>query len=211
MQVQSGINFNTVNQNSFGATKIDSVNLLKRVSKDKFTPIKANFNELHFDDVDDIKLIYKLKEKWGNLAEYSSAICNDFLKRVNDYRYFAVEALDGGKKKITNLAEVEIRPCKKPNKYSCHVMFLQSAPDIAEKAGTTPIKGSGELAMYEIVKMAKKMKCKNVKLVSTADGFYQNIGMKDMSKGPSVSIFGLKSSDFKKFMKRIEEKYNLKK
>lgn len=210
MQINSGINFNTNNNNSFGATKIDTVNLLKRVKNDSFTPIKANFNELHFDDVKDIKLIYKLKEQWGNLAEYSNAICNDFLKRVCDYRYYAMEAIDEGKKKITNLAEVEFKPCKNPKEYSCRVKFLQSSPDIAEKAGTSPIKGSGELAMYEIVKMAKKTGCKNVKLVSTADSFYQNIGMKDMSKGSEVSIFGLKSSDFKKFMKRIEKKYNLK-
>ena len=121
MQIQAGYNNNT----NFGATKIDTVKLMKRVKNDSFTPIKAHFNELHFNDKDDRQLIYKLQDKWQSLTSYGGVICKDFLERINDYRYFAIEALDEGKKKITNLCEVEIKPGKKTGKYNCHVMFLQ--------------------------------------------------------------------------------------
>lgn len=211
MQIQSNSNFNYQKQtNSFGATKIDSVKLLKRVNKDTFTPIKGKFSELKFTDKEDISFMYKLQDSWQNLTKYCEAICRDFLNRESDYRYFVTEAIDGKKSKVTNLAEIEFKLGKDFKKKTCHVEFLQSAPDIATKKDTTPIKGSGEIAMYEIVKLAKKEKCKSVKLVSTADSFYEKLGMTKVDKGKALSEFELKKADFKEFIDRIAKKYNLK-
>lgn len=210
MQIQPSLSVNTNHNNSFGATKLDSINLLKRVGKDSFTPIKANFNLLNFDNKDDVKLICQIKNKWADITTYGNVICKDFLERLSDCFYFAIEALDGKESKITNLAEVEIKPGKTLGKNTCYVNFLQSAPNIAKKADTTPIKGSGELAMYEIVKFAKKTNCKSVKLTSSADSFYEKLGFKVKLKEKKLNKFELKESKFKDFMKHIEKKYDLK-
>lgn len=210
MKIFSVSNVNPNQNSSFGSTKIDNVKLLKRISGDSFTPIKAHFNLLNNNDKEDVKLICNLKKSWENLTTYGTAICKDFLSGLNDRFYFAIEALDGKESKITNLAEVEIKPGKTLGKKTCHVNFLQSAPDIAKKADTTPIKGSGELAMYEIVKFAKKTNCKSVKLTSSADSFYEKLGFKVTSKDKNLNKFELKESKFKDFMKHIEKKYDLK-
>lgn len=209
MQIQNTYNQVQTQKSNFGATKIDNVNLLKRLNNNTFAPIKAEFSELNFNDLKDIKLIEKVKEKWKLLTNYGDIICFDFLQKVKNYRYFILEALEEKDKKVTNMVEIGITPSKFFNKKICNVIFLQSAPEIAKQADTTPIKGSGELAMYEVVKLAQKEGCKSVKLVSTANSFYEKIGMKNISKGKMMGQFELKDSKFKNFLDRIAKKYNL--
>lgn len=211
MQVQYQTNFNyTQNQKSFGAKQLETLNLLKKVKPDVYTPIKATFSELNVNNKEDKALINKIKKEWKGLTEYGTEICDGFLKKVKGARFFITEAIDGTKKKITNIMQVQM---PKPGSYGngFDLKYMQSAPDIANKCGESPIKGSGETALYGLIKQCKKEGRNRISFYSTADRFYDKIGMTNLGSVDDLSMYGLGEKKFDWFLDRVAKKYNLNK
>lgn len=207
MQIQSNYVPNVNHQKSFGAKQLDTVTLLKKVSKDTYTPIKATFSELDIKSASDKAFITKLKQDWKNLTQYGTEICDGFLQKVKGARFFVMEAIDGNEKKVTNIMQVQM---PKPGAYSngLDLKYMQSAPDIANKMGESSIKGSGENAIYELVKLCDKEGRTGISFYSTADRFYDKIGMDELGSVDNLSRYGLSNKKFNWFMKRVEQKYN---
>ena len=104
MQIQNNVNCGYIQNNkSFGAKQLDTINLLKKATGDVYTPIKATFSELDINNKADKALITKLKEEWKGLTRFGTEICDGFLKKTEGARFFVTEAIDGTKKKITNI------------------------------------------------------------------------------------------------------------
>lgn len=207
MQINN--NYNFYNQNkSFGAKQLDTVNLLKKVSTDSYTPIKATFSELSVKNKKDVAFMTKLKELWNGETKFGNRIFKHFFNKEEDSKFFVTEIIENGKKRVTNL--MQIQP-PKPNDYGNVVTlkYIQSSPDIANKMTASPIKGSGETAIYEIVKIADKENYDNIYLTSAADRFYEKLGFDDMGSCDDERTFRLGSNKFKSFLDKIAQKYNL--
>jgi hypothetical protein len=207
MQIQSISNFQTNQNKSFGAKQLDTVKVLKKVENDKFVPIKAIFSELEINNEKDIDLVKGLQEKWQHFTAFGQSIFSDFLSKIKTSRFFMLEAIDENDKKVTNV--METTTTKRPFKTTREIMYLQSSPEIADKMEVSPIKGSGEIAMYEIVKLSKDEKVSSINLISVANDFYKKIGMNDISNNSFLSKFGLDKKDYSAFLERIKQKYNL--
>lgn len=210
MQVSFQNNFNYQTKNNskmqnFGMRKIDDVKIMRRLADGALKPIKATFSELEFDNPKDIKLVNDLKQEWGKDTKYTNAFALRFLQKEEDSRFFVSEIIEGGKKKIANIMQVMM-----PNgtsKSYMEIELLQSAPDIADKAITSPIRGSGAVAMYEATKLAKNNDCSHISLFSTADRFYEKIGMEDNGSVAGISLFSLAKNRYDSFMENIVRKY----
>lgn len=208
MQIQNSVNYSPVQNNkSFGAKQLETLNLLKKATGDVYTPIKATFSELELNNKADKALITKLKEEWKGLTRFGTEICDGFLKKTEGARFFITEAIDGGKKKITNIMQVQ------PNTYGngFNLKYLQSAPDIANKCEASPIKGSGETALYGLINLCKKEGRDGISFYSTADRFYDKIGMTNLGSVDDLSMYGLGEKKFDWFLDRVAKKYNLNK
>lgn len=208
MEVQNN-KFSTINnvKPNFGSVKVDSLNLLKKVSNDTFTPVKATFSELIPDDAKDVEFVKKLKDAWKGATEYGTEICDGFLQKIKDSRFFVTEIVENGKKKVTNIMQLNFPKTRYAN--DVELKYLQSAPDIADKLSSAPIKGSGETAMYEIAKIAKNGNYDGISLMSTNDRFYEKIGMADLGSYDDHSLYGLAKNKLDWFMARIAKKYDL--
>lgn len=198
------------NQNkSFGSKQIDTVNLFKKVNTDVYTPIKATFSELDVKNKKDIDFMTKLKELWNGETKFGNRIFRHFFNKEEDSRFFVTEIIENGKKKVTNL--MQIQP-PKPKDYgnAVNLKYIQSAPDIANKTSRSPIKGSGETAIYELVKIADKENNDRICLTSDADIFYEKLGFDDIGSCDDERTFILGKEKFQSFMDKVEKKYNLK-
>ena len=200
-----------LNKQNFGAVKIDTVNLLKRVGKDTFTPIQATFSELKMNDKKDIAFVKNLKKLWSGKTEYGDRICNNFLSKVKDNaRYFVTEVVDGAKKKVTNILELDIESSKYYPTPSVDFHYMESDPEIANKFDASPIKGSGQIALYETAKLAKKEGYSGISLLSTNDRFYEKLGLQDLGESDNLRQFGLHPKRYDAFIDKIAQKFGLK-
>ena len=209
MQIaNTSLNNNYQYKKGFGAKQIDTLNLLKKMDNDVYTPIKATFSELSINNKNDIKFMSKLKEKWDGKTQFGNRIFRHFLNKAEDSRFFVTEVIENGKKRVTNLMEIEP---PKPKDYGnvTQLKYIQSAPDIANKTSRSPIKGSGETAIYELVKMSEKENRDGIYLTSAADRFYEKLGFDDMGSCDDERTFRLGSNKFKSFLDKIAQKYNL--
>ena len=165
--------------------------------------------ELSPKDKFDKKVVKELAENWRDTA-YMHNIADTFNEAFKNSKFYIVKAKDGLKSGLQNIKSViKFTQFKKDHFNSLSVEFLQSAPSIANKKQASPIKGAGELAMYEAVKYAKQKNIDDVVLYSTNDGFYDNFKLPKDSTMPGFSLYILKSANFDEFLDRIKTKYNL--
>lgn len=206
-----GISTNYSNtQVNFGATKLDNIKLRQKVSDGTYKLVKANFYELDTKSAEDWGIMGKLCNLWKNCTTYVKDIADDFFDCDPNSRFFMNEIVDEKKgNKVTSLMQLSNSKTK-PSK-ELHIYYLQASPDIANLKSSSPIKGSGELSLYEAVKIAKKDKCKKVVLCSTNDSFYDAMGFKKKKKGTFFTTYALTKKHFKDFLKKVEQKYDLKK
>ncbi len=193
---------------NFGAVKLDAVHLLEKNKKNIYKPVKANFYELETNCKKDIKLMKKLQRIWGKKTEYADAVCDSFLSQ-KDYtsRYFMIQTTES-KKKITNIMQTEIDSGNFENPIF-EVKYLQSAPDIANMLEPA-VKGSGEVAMYEAVKMAQKGNWNSLVLFSSNNNFYNKLGLQKIYDIGHLGLFAITKENFAEFINKIKTKYKLK-
>ncbi|MBQ9688145.1 hypothetical protein IJV79_00755 [bacterium] len=193
---------------SFGRVQLDTVNLKKHVFMNVFKPLTASFVELERDVSMDLAKVKNTLAAWGYKANYLYDIAYNFENGCRPQeKFYMIETGDG---KATNFMELRF-PNPVAKEKVLEVRFLQSSPEIADKARASKIKGSGELALYEATKLAKENKIPKVVLTSVRDSFYEKVGFKKTEQlTENSSEFELTESMYDDFMKRIESKYNLK-
>lgn len=200
------INNATSNQ-AFGAVRVDKVKLLKNKGNGVYKAIKGNVLELDPYDAKDKKIINKIRSDWKR-TEYAHSICDNFFDQENKTdRFFAIQTKKGFKKQITNLMQLDIALDEAVKKLKVCIKYLQSAPNIANKL-TPDVKGSGEVALYEAVKIADKNKANSVFLFSTNDAFYEKAGLSKEFEIANCSLYNLTEEKFVNFLNRVKEKYN---
>lgn len=217
----------------FKANPLYNINLRKLMPNGEYELTPALFCQLIKRSKTDKKCILNLKKIWEDTTEYGGGIFKDFLEdKSSKASYFCTELIDpkiGLDKRITCIVKTT-NPKNPENKDSFFVKFMQSSPEIAN-IKDPPIKGSGELCLCELVKIAKENGFKEIKLSSTMDSFYEKMGFEkyenivppyrlDFLKfdsfierikkyGNIVTRYRLDSSQFDSFIERVEKKYEL--
>ena len=200
---------NTTSNPAFGAVRVDKVKLLKNKGNGTYKAIKANILELDPYNAKDKKIINKLRTDWKR-TEYTHTICDNFFNQKNKTdRFFAIQTKSGFKKQITNLMQIDAAFDEAVKKIKICIKYLQSAPNIANQL-TPEVKGSGEVALYEAVKIANKNNAKSVFLFSTNDNFYEKAGLNKEFEIANCSLFNLSEEKFANFLNRVKTKYNFK-
>ncbi len=200
---------NTTSNQTFGAVCVDKVKLLKKNDKGIYKAIKGKVLELDLYDKKDAKLIKEINRTWDK-TQYANQICSNFFRKDNETnRFFAIQTKNGFKKQITNLMEIDIPFDSSIKRLKVCIKYLQSAPNIAN-IKNPKIKGSGEVALYEAVKIADKNKAHSIFLFSTSDDFYEKAGLEKGLSIENCTLFKLTEEKFANFLKRVKEKYNFK-
>lgn len=191
------------NKVNFGATKMDSVKLLKRVAADKFEPIKANILELDYNNAKDKDIISNILEQWGKGIRYLNIIASNFKAKQEDSRYFVTEVINNGQKRYTNIMQTSIAKAND----DLNVEFLQSAPDIANKVDFSTIKGSGATALCEAAKIARDNRCGRLFLYSTNNNFYDKMGLNNFGEIDGIAMYTLEPDNYDSFINKVSQKY----
>lgn len=191
-------------QTSFTSRHIMDVNLKRRSTKN---PIEAQVVKLDSSQ-DDAKLMLNLLSFWAD-SEYIFSIADSYYND-KDFNIYAIASKNKKKLRSKDIKSIfSLRFENKKGLKVCDLEFLQSAPEIADNPKSS-IKGSGEVALYYVVKLAKDNNCDRVTLSSTNNSFYENMGFEmGVKKHPysKITPFYLEKSDYDWFLKRVEEKY----
>ncbi len=209
MNIQTNNNVNTYNKASFGATILDNVTLRKKTLSG-YKTVEGFVSQLTKDDAGDIARLQGIKENWRKSTIYSNEIIDNFCQNLKKKNFYITELKDNCvriKNRICCMMQTT-DPTVNQMRDKFRIDLLQSAPAIANKGSSSKIKGAGELAVYEAVKVAKKEGYQKVDLYSTNNSFYQKIGFE---KNPKSNFFSLDKSQYDKFLSRIEQKYNIQK
>lgn len=206
---------------SFGTNPLYSIKLKKLIGPEKYETINAKFSELAADSIDDILAICKVNDNWPRIGktQYSGLISENFTQGKEPERaHFVIETVDAAKElanRITCLVETT-HPTKVLNKDVFKIHFIQASPDIVN-IKPSPIKGSGELSLYGAVRLANENGFKRIQLDSSNDSFYEAMGFKRAGNMYDVcefenegGIYRLSSRKFGQFLKKIENKYDIK-
>lgn len=205
---------NVNNNPSFGKNILTNVNLKQATTDGSFKFVKGMISELNKNDKSDELLLEGIKGSWEGKARFSRVIIKHFEDAKNSSKVYITELkdkCDSLKDNICCLMETTNPQAKPKRRRNFVIKFLQSAPDIANKGNKTPIKGAGELCIYEAVKTAQKEGYKRVKLLSVNNSFYDHLGFKRglYYKEDSYS-YSLPQKQFAEFLQKVEEKYNFK-
>lgn len=200
---------------SFSGNPLYKINLKKKKPNGEYETIPALFCQLIKNNRKDKKIIAKLRKSWRNETTYGNDISMGFLKyKSNRESYYFTEIIDPEKnpnKKITCIVK-STNPNQPKNKDVFMIEYLQSSPDIAD-VKNPPIKGSGELCLYSLIKIAKQYGFKEVRLSSTKYGFYEEMKFEVIKRygkdGKIAAEYRLDASNFDSFIERVEKKYNL--
>ncbi len=205
----SSIKANSNNNQAFGKTILDNAKLQKKALNGAYKQADAFISKLTYGDAKDISLMEKIQNQWRKYSTFSEEIIYNFKTNANKNIYMTEL-----KNKCLKIKDkvcclmMTTNPKKSLSRETFHIDLLQSAPAIADKGIKSPIKGAGELTVYEAVKEAKKEGYKKVQLTSIKDGFYSKIGFKNLDNS-DYHIFVLENKDYDNFLKRIEKKYNI--
>lgn len=210
ISINSVNSVNTQNTTSFGARRIDKINLLKKTSAGYTDIIKSDFLELSSKNAKDLDFMAKLRDLWTGKVEYIKQISTGFFQHDPTSCFFVnqINLKDG--KKVTSLMQTT-NPKMAFDKEKFYVHFLQSAPEIANKKHRSPIKGSGEISLYEAVKMAKKNKYKELRIISSNNNYYKRLGLEEVElcgdgKG---GVYRITKDKYNDFIDKVRKKYSL--
>lgn len=196
---------------SFGSIPLFKIKLKKLMPNGKYDFIPASFIQLFEKDPQDKELILELQKQWAGKTKYGDDIISDFLKHDTEREaFFATEIIDPetSSQKITCLMKAT-NPKNSKISRLFKIFFIQASPDIV---GSKPqeIKGSGAMGVYALVKIAKVNGFKRIKVNSTNDKFYKEIGLKKVGAiTKKSSYFELERKAFKPFLRKVEGKYSL--
>lgn len=175
-----------------------------------YEPVPATFTRYDVNDVQDARSFMTLVDEWDE-TEYGPVIINDFLGKEKFPEFYTVE-LDNKElrpdEKISTIMQVS---CEDHSKKLgvMYVYFVQSAPSTVGNEKPS-IKGSGELALYGAVRLAKERGLPKVSLSSSNDSFYDKIGFdKRHPLEDGLTLYELRSKNYDAFLERIENKYGL--
>lgn len=202
--VLSADTFEKTSQPNFTSRHIMDVNLKRRSTK---KPIEAQVVKLDTSQ-EDAKLMLNLLSFWAD-SEYICSIADSYYND-KDFNIYAIASKNKKKlstKDIKSLFVVKIE--NKKGLKVCDLEFLQSAPEIADNPKSS-IRGSGEVALYYVVKLAKENDCDRVTVTSTNNSFYENMGFEMVAKKypySKITPFYLEKKDYDWFLDRVEDKY----
>lgn len=184
--------------------------------------VKANIAEVLPKNPIDNEAVTKLLKNWiikDGSNDYIKTLRNEWNNFNNGYRYFVIELLEKGKSLSDRIVAIacthDTKRKIKPHKFDFSKdntvkdfgpLYLQS---INSTQGNKKVGGAGELLIYGLVKLAKKYHFDIFNLISTNNGFYQKIGLKnDLEKYGDSSFFVLNRCDYDSFLSKVEKKYN---
>lgn len=203
------IGFSKIN---FGATPLFDIKLKKRIN-DVYQPVDARVSELNPHDDGDQKIMDELCQKWNveanpfsimGIIQYNFQKLKESTGTPEACKYYVTEIANKDEKttvpNITSVIEMS-----NPEFFSDMILInsLQTNPQIVDEY-IPSIKGAGELAIYAAVRLAKMFASRSVQLDSCANGFYKEIGMKEIND----DVFSLGNEDYDSFLKRVENKYS---
>src|SRR5574344_246526 len=204
----SQYNYNT--DLAFKAHLIENIKLKSRKSNGTYKLVRATFSELSPNDDKDKALIEQLAKNWQE-SKYIKSIQTFFTNTTGDSKFYITKIKRLFNKSLDNITCImqTSNPKDKEDK-KLYVAFLQSSPEIVNKKNASPIKGSGEISMYEAVKFAKENKMSKIELMSTNNSFYKKLNMKEEGTFFDITEFTLDNIKFDDFMSKIKQKYKLK-
>lgn len=198
---------------SFGETPLYNINLKQKNKDGEYNLTPAYFSKIDNKDEDDVVLMKKIGSYWSRKpieTSYGITVSNNFLWSACDNNFYIIEKADD----INNIYKkttciMETTPVDSEDKSIFRIYLLQSHPEIARKQ-YPKIKGSGELALYGVVKEAQKHGFESVQLLSANNSFYEHMGF-TLMENYRQNWYELPSSKFDKFLKKIEKKYGINK
>ncbi len=197
--------FTKSNDIAFGAKFLYKVKLKDRITKE---PIQAQVFEMDFSKSDK-NLLTRLLEKW-KMTEYFYSIFSDY-NEGRKSKYLAVALGESKSLDENNIKSlVEFQRGMIGRKKRCEVLYLQCSPEIANNP-KSPIRGAGEVALFGVVKYAKKNKHSEIVLFSTNNEFYKRIGFipeDEVCATMPCCNFSLENQDYDNFLKNVKAKYN---
>ena len=182
------------NSISFKSIPIYDVKLKKENPDGTISELPATFSKLKYHDKEDRKLVNDIRNSWQD-TEFAKIICPNFLNgKYHKEDFYVIERKnEEGKKEIYSIAEFT-------RLWDC-VQFLQSNPQNSENG----IKGAGEVMLWGIGKKCSRKKDECFYLIPTYQSrpFYEHIGLQKIG-----GIYTLGTISAKRFLDRIEKKYN---
>ncbi len=195
-------------QPNFGQIKLDKVKLRVKSADGSYQLADAFVSKLESKSIRDKKLLDKLYDNWYN-TEYTHNVIVRF-NQLKDFSNLYITKLKKNckalKDNICSLIETT-NPKANDRRDDFVIKYIQAAPEIANKSDK-PVKGAGELAVYEAVKTAKENNYKRISLYSTNDNFFTKLGFE---KDENSHNFVLKKDKFDSFLEKVEQKYEIKK
>ncbi len=200
------------NSPSFKSIPLYKINLKKMTQEGSYEKTAAFFCKLDPDSSKDILAIKELRDKESMRADYFGVMTSAFLNERNRtnslFSYYTIQLKSLGDKlsdQITCLMQV-LEPAS-PNR-PMMLEFIEKKPSL-NKGHNAQIKGSGELSLFGLSKIAKKKNFDKLMLCSTNDEFYRHVGFKEFEDETLFYDFGLEKSDFAEFAKKVSKKYEM--
>ncbi len=217
LQGAYGLNFG--NALSFTSTKIYDINLKERKKDGSYKLIPASFSKIEDADLEDLR---KMAHAWKkeDVRSYSRYFLDEFREKNESHGKLGFYSIEKDNHRSFSSRTTGLMMTREDRDFMkqkvLHVVILQANPKYAtreDEINASKLKGTGELAIYGAVKLAKESKCKSIEVFSTKDSFYEHLGFQnkvDRKGNVYPSDYKLKSSQFDSYIQRIEEKYNIK-
>lgn len=197
---------------TFGAIKISNAKLRKILPDGTISRISASITELSQLSKTDRDTFEKMYPVWADDTEWFSSIYENFQYRDNSNKFIAIEENDLNlpiEQRIKSL--ISFTAPEFPIDKTLCIRYIQSAPGIANNK-KSPIRGAGELALFEAIVQAAKHKINRVQLYSSNHSFYERLGLTyKYPKGQyALGYFEILKKEYENFIRKIEEKYDFK-
>ncbi len=185
---------------SFGAkTLYRGLSLIEKDESGASSKIPAKVSLLTPKNRSDYNKMARLSEDWSD-TKLGPEIAEAYMYDENDnLKTFVMEEdkYPAGNRIVSAATVLQAN-----NSYILE--YLQAAPEIVENHD---IKGAGELLLYAVVKDAQKNNIDSLVLYpyDSLFSYYKHIGLHPME---CTGSYGLKSSEFNKFLKRVEKRYS---
>jgi len=189
---------------SFGSTCIYTDLQLKDMRRNG-APLSAHFAKL--DPKEDAGLLQEVSELWEDDP------CNNMINNLNEgIETYAVITNETDKSKAERVLSL-VSIIGNENDNSVEIYRLISKPQVAYSTKRRPIKGSGALAVYGVLNLAREGGYSQVEFDSVdseSNKFYNNLSLKPY-KQKGTSTYEIPKENFSEIMQFIEDKYEMEK
>lgn len=198
---------------SFSRISIYELNAIKEEPDGRRTKVPVRFSKLDRQNIDDHKDMLKMRFNLGKKDVCGIFICEDFAGHPPSMTHnFIIETEERElplKDRIIAMAQVDIWDSPRSFVRNMEINYLQSMRNV-QSSRFKNIKGSGELCLYGLVKLAQEKELDYIYLRSEEDKFYDHIkfGTKE-KRGDDSTYYVLKNGEFSEFLRRVEAKYGL--